>query len=362
MEYQVLFPEAVIFEADRVNTEFRRAVRTMAQYDLRPRAYGLVQGNDKAFVWRIETDDGPKALKWIGRKAEKAKFSIYAHHHLQAKGFPVPSISRTKTGRLFLQDGQRVGFVAQWIIGRPINPHAPGDWAIFCKALADFHNASRGLRLPPGTRIKSKLGGWPLDYQSKISRLKLWYQVAQKKRGFFYSRYRELAPRVIAHAEKLLEQLVRSAYWDWIEAEIAGGHPPLCHSDYGLSNTVLAGNTLYVIDMDTCTHDLPIRDMRKLFETFLGETTALDEGLRQVIEGYTKHRPLSMEQLGVFLIDVQFPYKFFQAAKDGFTLNLFDEATLVEAAQNDLARSRAVALVSKKLKPKREPGPDPDTE
>lgn len=50
MNYQVLFPEAVIFEADRVNAEFKRAVDTMAQYNLRPRSYGLVQGNDKAFV------------------------------------------------------------------------------------------------------------------------------------------------------------------------------------------------------------------------------------------------------------------------------------------------------------------------
>lgn len=352
MNYQVLFPEAVIFEADRVNAEFKRAVDTMAQYNLRPRSYGLVQGNDKAFVWRIETNEGPKALKWIGRKAEKAKFSIYAHHHLELKGFPVPSISKTKDGRLFLQDRDRVGFVAQWIIGRPINPQLPNDWTIFCKALADFHNVSRGLKLPPGTRVKTKLGGWPLDYQSKINRMKHWYKVAEKKRGFFYTRCRALAPRVIAHAEKLLAQLVRSGYWDWVAEEIQSGQPSLCHSDYGLSNTVLAGKTLYIIDMDTCTHDLPIRDVRKLFETFLGETTALDVGLRQVVAAYTKYRPLTPEQLGVFLIDVQFPYKFFQAAKDGFTLNLFDEATLVESATNDLARTRAVAAVSKGLKTK----------
>lgn len=348
MQYQVLYPEAVIFGTERVEAEFKRAVDSLARYNLKPKSFSLVQGNDKAFVWRVETNEGPKALKWIGRKSAKAKFTLYAQKYLEQVGFRVPVISKTREGRLFLQEGDRVGFVATWIIGRPIMPHDPKDWSVFTQALAEFHQSSRGFQPPAHIRRKTKLGGWPLDYHTKIGSLKLWYHVAQRKRGFFYARYVELAPRVIQHAERLLAQLVESHYWDWVAREIAGGKPTLCHSDYGLSNTVLAADGLYVIDLDTCTHDLPIRDVRKLFETFLGETVALDVGLEQVIESYTRFEPLTPEQLQVFLIDVQFPYKFFQAAKAGFMLNEFDEATLVESAYNDLERARAVAAYRKR--------------
>src|SRR5690606_31924983 len=141
--------------------------------------------------------------------------------------------------------------------------------------------------------------------------------------------------------ESLYEQLVRSHYWAWVH-ELAT-RPTLCHSDYGETNTIMTGpETMWVIDLDTVTYDLPIRDLRKVFESYLDPGIDLTAALRRIIDTYTDFCPLPEEKLAVFLIDVQFPYKVYQNAKYAFRYNILETTELIEEAQLDLARADAV--------------------
>ena len=335
-------PFAVVDLDERtIRQEFELVKQSLKQYGLALEETWLVQANQKASVWRVRTDQGWKALKWIGRKKEKAVFSIYAHRHMQDVGFPVPPITRTPDGGLFLSHGNRVGFLADWIEGRQPVREVEDDWKLFIRTLCEFHRASMDLRVPTGVRIKSKLGGWPLDYQTKIGYMRHWYHEAEMKSDSYFRMYRDVIPAVIRQAESLYEQLVRSHYWAWVE-ELAA-RPTLCHSDYGETNTIMTGRSkMSVIDLDTVTYDLPIRDLRKVFESYLDPGIDLADALRRIIDTYAGFVPLPQEKLDVFLIDVQFPYKVYQNAKFAFRYNILDTAELIEEAELDLARADAV--------------------
>ncbi len=343
MEIKLLAEQGIEFPPERLAEELALAERALQRYPLAVKDLGLVQAKEKAVVWRVETVQGPKALKWTGLKGGKAVFSLFAQEYLDQMGFPVPKVLRTLDGQLYLAERRRVGFVCDWIEGRPVQRENPEEWQAFVRALAKFHRLSQGLQVPPGVRVKTKLGGWPLEYQAKIGQLKQWYLEAGYRRHPFARLYRELAPTLIERAEKLLVKLVRSVYWDWVERAARKGG--LCHGDYGNSNTVVTEEgRLYVIDLDTVTYDLPIRDLRKLFEDYLEPGNDLAAALQHVVETYIHYNPLNERQLAVYLIDIQFPYDFYDAARKGFDFNERDEAMLAEAAEADLARSEALAL------------------
>src|SRR5690625_3666556 len=79
-----IVPFAVIdLDERRIREEFELVKHSRKQYGLALEETWLVQANLKALVWRVRTDQGWKALKWIGRKKEKAVFSIHAHRHME---------------------------------------------------------------------------------------------------------------------------------------------------------------------------------------------------------------------------------------------------------------------------------------
>lgn len=315
-----------------LENEAARAEMTLSHYPLEISGLTLIQANDKAVVWRVETDQGPKALKWMNARGGKAVFSILAHHYLQQQGFRVPVIAETKNNHLCLGQGEQIGFLAQWIEGRSIQRTVPEEWNLYLQTLAEFHQQSKGLRVPANVRVKTKLGSWPLEYQKKIGRMKHWLALAENRPEPYFAVYRELVPEMIDHAEALLDKLVHSAYWDWVEQQ--SQERGLCHGDYGESNTVLRPDgTLAVIDMDTVTHDLPVRDLRKVYESVADATTDLAGALQSVLDGYCEVTPLTDDQLEVFLIDLQFPYKVYQNAKMAFLHNELDPRDLQEQVQ-----------------------------
>jgi len=337
-----IVPFAVIdMDERRIRQEFELVQDSMARYGLTLHETWLVQANLKAFVWRVRTDQGWKALKWIGRKKDKAIFSIYAHRHMEEAGFPVSPITLSRKGELFLTHGNRIGFLTDWIDGQSPVREVDEHWRLYIKTLCDFHRTSEGFQVPQGVRLKSKLGGWPLDYRNKIGHLRHWYEEAEGKSDSYFRLYRDVIPGVIRQAEALFEQLVNSHYWAWVE-ELAV-RPTLCHSDYGETNTIMTGSdAMWVIDLDTVTFDLPVRDLRKVFESYLDPGIDLAAALGRIIDTYTEFVPLPQEKLEVFLIDVQFPYKVYQNAKYAFRHNVLDAAELTEEAELDLARADAV--------------------
>ena len=87
----------------------------------------------------------------------------------------------------------------------------------------------------------------------------------------------------------------------------------LCHQDYAAGNLAVGDDgRLYVYDMDSLSVDLPVRDIRKIWNKVMKSRKEWDVRLMTtMMKAYQEVHPLTKEQYGVLMADVQFPHLFY---------------------------------------------------
>lgn len=278
----------------------------------------LIQGGQMALVWKILTDKGPLCLKRIHRPEKKALFSINAQDYLAKKGSRVPGIILNKEGQLYTKHGPFLFVVYDWIVGRPFDLTVPEDLEWIMKGLAQYHLDSVGYRPPEGIPVFSKLGEWPKHYIKRCQQMESWKRLAAGSPDDPFSQlYLSEIDQQIQNGRDILKKLQDSYYPEWVaECKLK---PNLCHQDYGTGNTLLADNQIWIIDLDTTTFDLPIRDLRKVIIPLMGDQGEWNQELfNHMLASYEKVAPLTDEQKKVMFIDMLFPYELYETANEKY--------------------------------------------
>lgn len=279
----------------------------------------VIQGGQMALVWKIHTPNGPVCLKRIHRPEKKALFSINAQNYLAEKGGRVPGIIRNKNDVLFTKQGPFLFVLYDWIEGGVFDLAVDPDLEVVMKGLAEFHLWSEGYHPPEGIPVFKKLGRWPNHYIKRCQQLESWKLIAQSTPDNPFSQlYLQEIDYFIQQGRETLDRLMNSKYVPWIEQQSA--NPTLCHQDYGAGNTVLGNDgKIWVIDLDTVSYDLPIRDLRKMIIPLLDTTGEWDEARFQLMmNAYESVNPLTDEQKEVMYIDMLFPYEMYDIAREKF--------------------------------------------
>lgn len=287
-------------------------------WDISVQEIELIQGGQMALVWKIITDKGPLCLKRIHRPEKKSLFSIHAQDYLAKKGSRVPGIIPNKEGGLYTKQGPFLFVVYDWIIGRPFDLTVPEDQAWIMKGLAQYHLDSVGYLPEEGIPVFSKLGEWPKHYIKRCQQMESWKQIAAGAPDDPFSQlYLSGIDQHIEHGRSVLKELQESYYPEWVaKCELK---PNLCHQDYGTGNTLLSNDQIWIIDLDTTTYDLPIRDLRKVIIPLMGDQGAWDQELfNHMLASYESVAPLSMQQKKVMFIDMLFPYELYETANEKF--------------------------------------------
>lgn len=278
----------------------------------------VIQGGQMALVWKFMTDEGPKCLKRIHRPEKKALFSIHAQDYLAKKGMRVPAIIPNRDGHLYTKHGPFLFVVYDWIEGRPFDLTVPTDLQWIMKGLADYHTESIGYTPPPAAPVFSKLGKWPKHYIKRCQQMESWKLIAEKSPDDpFCQLYLNEIDTYIASGRDTLTLLQQSHYPEWVKQ--CKLQPNLCHQDYGTGNTLLSNDQIWIIDLDTTTFDLPIRDLRKVIIPLMGDTGTWDQELFDLmLASYEERSPLTSEQKNVMYIDMLFPYELYETASERF--------------------------------------------
>lgn len=279
----------------------------------------VIQGGQMALVWKIHTTEGPICLKRIHRPEKKALFSINAQNYLATKGARVPGIIRNNRDELFTKYGPFLFVVYDWIEGRPFEFTNEEDLHMIMKGLAEFHLWSKGYVPPEGVPIFKKLGRWQNHYIKRLQQMKTWKLAAAKMPDDpFCQTYLAEIDSVLEVGEETLKRLLSSHYKEWVNEELT--NPTLCHQDYGTGNTLLGeDNDIWIIDLDTVSFDLPIRDLRKIIIPLMDTTTNWNkEEFQFMLDAYETVNPLTKEQKEVMFIDMLFPYEFYDIAREKF--------------------------------------------
>ncbi|HET7579643.1 MAG TPA: CotS family spore coat protein [Bacillales bacterium] len=305
----------------------------MKQWDLEVTDLELVQGGQMALVWKVNTPEGPVCLKRINRPEKKALFSIHAQNYLAEKGARVPAIIITKDQQLFAKHGPFLFVVYDWIEGRQFDMAVPEDVEWMMKGLAEYHQNSRGYWPPEGVPAASKLGQWPKHYTKRFRQMEAWKLIAEKQpEDPFSAHYLDIADEFIESGKDIQHQLETSHYEEWVEK--CKSEPNLCHQDYGTGNTMLVGDEVWIIDLDTTAYDLPIRDLRKIIIPMMSDAGTWQPDLfDRTLSAYESVNPLTADQKKVMYIDMMFPYELYDVVRDKFSLqNESSSVELEEAA------------------------------
>ncbi|WP_257958976.1 CotS family spore coat protein [Bacillus sp. V3-13] len=291
----------------------------MQFWDIPITSIELIQGGQMALVWKIHTPGGAVCLKRIHRPEKKALFSINAQNYLAKKGFRVPGIIPAKDGGLFTKYGPFLFVVYDWIEGRPFELTVKEDLKFIMKGLAEFHTASVGYKPPAGVPVFTKLGRWPNHYVKRCQHMETWKLHAKNFPDDPFSQlYLEAIDEFIAEGNETYKKLMASDYPSWT-ANVKKA-PNLCHQDYGTGNTLLGNDgQIWVIDLDTVSFDLPIRDLRKMIIPLLDTTGAWDQETFDImIDAYETVSPLTGEQKRIMFIDMLFPYELYDIVRERY--------------------------------------------
>ncbi|NJD02429.1 MAG: CotS family spore coat protein [Ruminiclostridium sp.] len=300
----------------------------LREYDAAPSNIVLIQGGSIKTVWKIQTDKGVLCLKRLKQSYDKALFSVNAQIYIKNSGGNVPGIIPNKKGEAITANNDQLFVLYEWIDGHDLDFGNPADLRNALKGLARFHGFSKGYTPADESRTSSKLGKWPEQYGSMLSKLGVWMETARAnivQQNF--SAYFNHTAAIIDIGKMALEEIKKSAYE---ELAAAGSNSiVLCHQDYGRGNALLSRKGVYILDLDGVTFDLPARDLRKIIgKTAENRNQWQMEMINEITGWYEESYPMNKKERKLLYIDLLFPHWYY-----GLVKNLFQAGKPVKASE-----------------------------
>lgn len=288
----------------------------MNKWDIKVYEIEPIQWGQITLVWKMKSDQGLICLKKLNRPEKSALFSIRAQEYLNKNGIHVPGIFPNKNNELYTTVGSAIFVVYDWIEGTHLDITLKEDRKKLMRELAKFHKASIGYEPLTGIPVVTKLGKWPDHYLKLCQQLESWKSLAIMQPDDKFSQiYLQEINFFIKQGRELHKKLLNSDYSLWVEKTKKA--PNLCHPDYGTGNTLLGyDGHFWLIDLDTVCFDLPIRDIRKMFESCVKPEDPWDDTIVQtLLSAYESVTPLTNREKKILMIDLLFPHKLYSIAQ-----------------------------------------------
>lgn len=267
---------------------------------------------EKKGVWRVQTPDGFKILKKISNSEDTLKYILSAVKHLSKNGICIPRVNKTTGGHDYVSLDNVCYFLSDGIEGKNPTYSSPQELMKVVKELAKFHRASVGFFPQPESEPKNHLGFWIEDYRQQIDDMNRFYrnELSLKENDEIGKIIIDEFPNFYTRAQKAIEGLKCREYREWVDKARKTGS--LCHQDFAAGNLILnPSGTIYVLDTDSITIDIPARDIRKLLNKIMKKSGKWDiELTKKIFSYYQSENPLSPSEWKVVRLDLMFPHLF----------------------------------------------------
>lgn len=284
----------------------------LSNYDIKVEGTRNESYKDKKGVWWVQTPQGYKILKKISNSEDTLKYILSTVKHLTNNGVCIPKVNITRDGRDYVNIDGTCYVLSDAVNGRNPIYESPQELKAVVKEMARFHRASAGFSLLPDTKPKVHLGIWIEDYQEQIDDMEKFYkqEQAQEQTDAIGKLILQEFPEFYSRAMKAIKGLKGSEYKEWVDKVSKTGG--LCHQDFAAGNLLLdTSGTMYVLDTDSITIDIPARDIRKIFNKVMKKAGSWNiELARKMLGYYQSENPLSPSEWQVVKLDLMFPHLF----------------------------------------------------
>lgn len=266
----------------------------------------------KKGVWWIQTTKGTKILKKQSQSAKTLDFIIAAMNYLMTNGIHLPEIILTTDGKPYAMLDKTCYILSEAIQGITLSYHSTENIERMIKEMARFHKASVGFIPPDGAKARTHLGLWMEKYQNQIDKLKKYYdqECSNKEHSEFGRIILEEYPYFFVRIESAMQGLSQPSYQRWVEE--TSEKFSLCHQDFTAGNLILTeADKLYVLDTDSLTIDIPMRDIRKILNKIFKRKKKWDVNLvNEIFAWYHSVNPLEKWQWEVIKPTLTYPHLF----------------------------------------------------
>ncbi|AOT71528.1 CotS family spore coat protein [Geosporobacter ferrireducens] len=292
-----------------VNEEIKEALQ---QYDITVVSIKNESYKDKKGVWWIQTPAGYKILKKQSQSIDTLNFILDAVEHLKQKGIYIPDVIKTKEDKRIAIINNTCYVLSEAISGKTLTYSNDSNIKLIIQELAKFHKASEGFFPSSNTKMRSHLGEWIVKYREEMHKLEGYYKtesLTQQSTEFgklilkeYKNFYRQM--------EMAVNELEKSNYYQW--SKEAGDKGCLCHQDFAAGNLIYTeSKKLFVLDIDSITMDIPIRDIRKILNKIMKKKGGWDqETLKYILACYHEMNPLTPYQWQVLKATLRYPHLF----------------------------------------------------
>ncbi|WP_099191503.1 CotS family spore coat protein [Tepidibacter mesophilus] len=285
----------------------------LKEYDIAVKGIKLESYKGKKGVWWINTDKGYKILKKQSFSYKTLDFIIDAVNHLNSNGVYIPKIIKTKSGDDYVIKDDICFVLSEAIDGSTLDYSSDENVKRIIHELARFHKASRGFKPREDYKVRTHLGLWIEKYEKDMNKLEKYYDEELNKEE--HSEFGNIILKEYTHFYERIKSSIdgfyQQSYSDWVkEIDENGG---LCHQDFTAGNCILENSgKLYILDTDSLTIDIPLRDIRKILNKIMKRK---NDGwelelTKKIVKWYNEQNPLEDYQWNLLKPTLTFPHLF----------------------------------------------------
>lgn len=264
---------------------------------------------EKKSVWWLDTDIGRLVMKLSPNPPRQMRFVLAVARHLQERGVRIPEMLPTRAGEFCAELDGACYVVSRAAGGRTPSYFVKRELEAIIRGLAGFHRASRGFAAPDGAYVRSHLGTWRHEYAGRLADLERFAAQASPGGSEFSSIVSRESVVMVDQARRALSGLDGPAYERCVKRVASGCN--ICHQDFAAGNLALAGNDLYIFDLDSVTVDHEARDLRKIVNKVMKKSGGWDASLlREMLVSYHAVNPLGRDDYEALKTDLAFPHLF----------------------------------------------------
>ncbi|MCT4620894.1 MAG: CotS family spore coat protein [Marinisporobacter sp.] len=286
--------------------------RVLNEYDIDILSIKTQYYKGKKGVWWIQTLDDYMILKKQEYLDKTLECIIAAMEHLVNNGIYMPKIIKTKRGNKYVLINRDSYILSEAINGKTLDYNSFENIKRIVEALANFHKASVGFTPPQTCKIRTHLGTWITEYEEEIDRLKKYYYMECNKE--IHTEFGKEILKEFPYFHKRMKNAMNdfngSSYYKWVkEFENTGG---LCYEDFTAEKITFTDiDEIYVLDPDSITIDIPLRDIRKILNEIMKKKKKWDSLLlKNILNWYQMINPLKPYEWEVLKADLTYPHLF----------------------------------------------------
>lgn len=265
-------------------------------------------------LYKLETSNGPYALKRIRHGKHKPKNTNLLINDLRSKSFvnTTPYLC-TKDGDLLIKEKKFYYYVAEWAQSGEVNFENLEEAMDSAKLLANFHISSIGINTK-NSKIKNKLRNWPEIFNNRLNDIEKFKKLIDNKKfkNEFDLGYEKYIEDYYYRGMLSINLLNNSDYYKF--SKEACSFSTLCYNNFNSKNIVKNENNYLLVNLENIKIDLQLVDLTKFIQTLMYKRFYKWDfaKAKEVIEAYSSVKKLKKSDLEFMLAFIIFPEKFWR--------------------------------------------------